>query len=358
MRILCLLPDSLEVPLPTTAKRIIPLMKKVEKRGHHIEFKENVARKKGRPGEYTYFLSRLNYTLSSVLREAFSDYDIVFVSKPEMLPLAYLLSKKLSIPFVQDLDDLEKISVLDLHGCFSSVLIMTAAKVFVASNELYRLYERKIKNVIYLPNTTDLQYFNPEKYGNIKKTREPTFLWVSDRIDWFTGCKLVFNSFARLKFGRLVIIGGGPKAFFEKTAKKLGMEKQVTVKGWVSDSELLRLYISSDIGLMPFTDNLWTRCKCSSRLFELMAMELPFICTVGEPAYMAKKLGCGIIAKPEPEDFTVKMKCAIDYLDELTESARQGREYLLEKQNFDVLADRLERELYMASKVKNARAAG
>lgn len=74
-------------------------------------------------------------------------------------------------------------------------------------------------------------------------------------------------------------------------------------------------------------------------------MEIPYICTVGEPACMARKLACGLIAKPKLEDFTTKMKYAIDHLDELKEGAKQGRKYLLEKQNFNTLGEKLEAAL-------------
>jgi glycosyltransferase involved in cell wall biosynthesis len=297
------------------------------------------------PGQWKYLLSRVNHICQS-LKGQHANYDIILGSKVENAPLAYLLSKKLGTSFVLDSDDLEKISALDIHGYGTSFLIRRAAKVFVASNELYKLYKRIRNDVIYLPNTTNLESFNPEKHRNIEKLNEPTFFWVSDKIDWFTGCKLIFTSLTKLKKGRVIIIGSGPKAYFKELSKKLGIERQVIVKDWIPNNELPKLYMTCDIGLLPFSDNLWTRCKCPSRLFEFMAMELPYICTVGEPAYMARKLDCGLIAKPEIDDFTEKMEYAINHLEELKEGAKQGRRHLLEKQNFNTLSEKLEAELY------------
>lgn len=299
------------------------------------------------PEQWRYLLVRVNYIAQSLVRQL-KNYDLIFGSKAENAPLAYLISKKLGVPFVLDLDDLEKISALDIHGYGTSRLIRKATKIFVASNELYKLYTRIENDVFYLPNTTDLEYFNPEKYQNIEKSNEATFLWVSDKIDWFTGCKLIFTSLTKVKRGRVIIIGSGPKAYFKELSKKLGIERQVIVKDWIPDDELPKLYMTCNIGLLPFSNNLWTRCKCPSRLFEFMAMELPYICTVGEPAYMTRKLGCGLIAKPAIEDFTEKMKYAIDHLEELKEGAKRGRKYLLEKQNFNMLAEKLETELLNA----------
>ena len=295
-------------------------------------------------GQWRYLPARVNYIAQSLIRQN-GNYDLIFGSKSENTPLAYLLSKKLRIPFVIDSDDLEKISALDIHGYGTSFLNRRAAKVFVASNELYKLNKRIRNGVVYLPNTTDLEHFNPEEYQEVERSSELTFLWVSDKIDWFTGCNVIFTSLARLKRGRVIIIGSGPRTYFKELSKKLGIARQVAVKDWIQDSELPKLYATCDIGLLPFSDNLWTRCKCPSRLFEFMAMCLPYICTVGEPAYMARKLGCGLIAKPETADFTDKMKYAIDHLEEIKEGAKRGREYLLEKQNFSTLVEKLEAEL-------------
>lgn len=319
-------------------------MRKLRQRGHHVTLQENLAMKYATPAQWKYLLSRINYIVQS-LNGLPGKYDIIFGSKVENAPLAYMLSKKLGASFVLDLDDLEKISTLDIHGYGTSFLTRRAAKLFVASNELYKLYKKIRNDAIYLPNTTDLEYFNPEKHKDIEKSNETTFLWVSDKIDWFTGCKLIFTSLTKLKRGRVIIIGSGPKAYFKELSKKLGIERQVVVKDWITDNELPKLYMTCDTGLLPFSDNLWTRCKCPSRLFEFMAMELPYICTVGEPAYMAEKLACGLIAKPEIEDFTDKIKYAIDHLDELKKGAKQGRRFLLEKQDFNSLGEKLEAAL-------------
>lgn len=344
MKILCILPDTFSSVSSTTIKRIIPFMKKLEDRDHMVEFHENLARKKTLPEKPIYLIERIKQTLKSSL-QASPSHNLIFVSKPEMAPLAYLLSKKYSIPYVLDLDDLEKISALDPHAYFTNYLIRKAAKVFVASYELHELYKKIRADIVYVPNTTDLESFNPEKHRDIEKSNEPTFLWVSDNIDWFTGCQLIFTSLAKLKRGRVTIIGSGPKTYFKELSKKLGIERQVIVKDWIPDNELPKLYMTCDVGLLPFSDNLWTRCKCPSRLFEFMAMQLPYICTVGEPAYMARKLGCGLIAKPELEDFTEKMQYAMDHSEELKEGAKRGRKYLIEKQNFNTLAEKLEAEL-------------
>lgn len=65
-----------------------------------------------------------------------------------------------------------------------------------------------------------------------------------------------------------------------------------------------------------------------------------------ESLSITRKLGCGLMAKPEIEGFTEKMKYAIDHLEELKEGAKRGRKYLLEKQNVNISAEKLETELF------------
>lgn len=348
MKILHLLPHTIESGSPVTIKRIIPLTRKLRERGHEIHLQENLAMKEASLEEYRYILARLKYFLRYSLHFS-NSYDLIFASKPAMGVLAYLLSKKSAIPFVLELDDLEGIGGLDVFRLGTSLFVRKAARVFVISRELYRLYQKVRSDVVYLPNSADLDFYDPRKY-KVTKFDEPTFVW-SGKMNWFTNCELILYSISKIDRGRVCIIGDGPKRpYYERLSEKLGLGNRVIFKGWIPDDEVPRLYKASHVGLLPFKDILWARCKAPTRLYEFMAMQLPFICTVGEPAYMAKKLGCGLIAKPSVEDFVQKMEYAINHLDELKDRGRQGRAYLLKEQNYDTITKQLEWELQKAIK--------
>ena len=51
------------------------------------------------------------------------------------------------------------------------------------------------------------------------------------------------------------------------------------------------------------------------------------------------------MAKPEVADFLNKMAFATRNLDQLREKAKEARTYLIEKQNFGVLAGKIEEEI-------------
>lgn len=353
MRILTILSATFESGSPAIFKRTLPLMKELQRGGHEIKFLENYAwQEPSTLSTSSWLKCYASWSLNHkrlIIRYLLQDFDcdLVYSEKIEPTTLAYLLSKKMAIPFVIDSHDLERVNLLDkyINSIITSYLIKKAAKVFTISKELHKLYQNIRKDVIYLPSTADLGFFDPRKLGQVDKFNEITFIWCGN-MKGSDFCELILQAFRKLNGEKLYLVGDGPKRqFYEKLTSELGLNKKVIFTGWVSDKELARLYKASDIGLLPFNDDLWNRCKAPSKLFEFMAMEIPFVCTVGEPAYMVEKLGCGLVAKPEVFDFSKKMAYAVKNLNELKDKAKEARKYLLEKQNFGVLAKKLEEEL-------------
>ncbi len=328
-------------------------MKELQRRGHEVRFLQNFAwREPSTLSTLSWLKCYASWSLNQkrlLLQFLVQDFDcdLIYAEKIESAFYAYFLSKKLSVPYVIDSHDLEQVSLLDkyVNSTFTSYLIKHSAKVFAISKELHKLYQNIRNDAIYLPSTADLDFFDPRKIGQVDRFNEVTFIWCGN-MKGSDFCELILQAFCKLNGEKLYLVGDGPKRqFYEKLTSQLGLNKKVVFTGWVSDKELARLYKASDIGLLPFKDDSWNRCKAPSKLFEFMAMEIPFICAVGEPAYMVEKLGCGLAAKPEVFDFSKKMAYAVKNLSELKDKAKEARKYLLEKQNFGVLAKKLEEEL-------------
>ncbi|MHB8708501.1 MAG: glycosyltransferase family 4 protein [Desulfuromonadales bacterium] len=53
---------------------------------------------------------------------------------------------------------------------------------------------------------------------------------------------------------------------------------QIIKKRWSADTEIADLH-SFDIGLMPLSDDVWTRGKCGFKLLQCMAVGLPVVCS-------------------------------------------------------------------------------
>jgi glycosyltransferase involved in cell wall biosynthesis len=198
--------------------------------------------------------------------------------------------------------------------------------------------------VIYIPNAVDLTAFDPRKYDKTPLDI-PKLLWVApenveDEIEY------VVATLKMCQGSRLVVMGKGAERLTQGESKiPPDLLERVDIKRWVPEGELPSLYADCAAALLPFPDSLWYRCKCPTRLFEYIAMELPFVATVGEPAHMARKLGSGMISKPHPRDFALQARTLLSRIAEMKERAREARLYLTKDQNFTSIGDKLEMTL-------------
>jgi glycosyltransferase involved in cell wall biosynthesis len=326
-------------------------MRELKKRGHEVSYLENPAwttpstlSTSSWLRSYACWFFNQKMALIQFLAQDLN-FDVIYAEKMDAAVYAYFLSKKMSVPFVLDSHDFERVDLLDkyLDSNMTKYIIKQADRVFAISNELYELYKQIREDVIYLPSGADLEFFLPHERRKIND--QPTFIWCGN-MKGLDFCELILEAFSKLRGGKLYLVGDGPKKqVYEKLTSELGVGRRVEFTGWVSDTELLQLYEASDIGLLPFKDDLWNRCKAPSKVFEFMAMQIPFVCTVGEPAYIVNKLGCGLVAKPDVTDFSSKMAYAIKNLDMLRKKALESREYLVREQNYESSAKKVEHEL-------------
>jgi glycosyltransferase involved in cell wall biosynthesis len=244
-----------------------------------------------------------------------------------------------------DQDDLEGlIPSLRSSWSTSSILAKRASKLVVASHFLNVIYKHVRRDVIYLPNAVDLTVFDPSKYGKAHLDT-PKLLWVApenveDEIEY------VVATLKKCQDSRVVVMGKGGESLMQGESRiPPDLLERVEIKKWVPEEEIPSLYSDCAAALLPFPDSLWYRCKCPTRLFEYIAMELPFVATVGEPAIMAGKLGSGLIAKPHPRDFALQTRTLLSYIGEMKERAREARLYLTKDQNFTSIGNKLEMTL-------------
>jgi glycosyltransferase involved in cell wall biosynthesis len=319
-------------------------MNELERRGHHVSFVTN-DRATGSPNlrgiAYT-SIRAFDIILASLKRQTF---DAIFASKPSSGLMGLLISRRNDIPMIFDQDDLEGL-VPSRRSTWSTsgILAKRASKLVVASYLLSVIYKRFRRDVIYLPNAVDLTIFDPSRYPK-PPSDYPKLLWVApenleDEIEY------VIATLKTCQDSRLVVMGkGGERLTQGKSKIPPDLLKRVEVKRWVPEEEIPSLYSECAAALLPFPDSLWYRCKCPTRLFEYIAMELPFVATVGEPAHMAGKLGSGMIAKPRPREFALQARTLLSHIAEMKERAREARLYLTNDQNFTSIGDELEMTL-------------
>jgi glycosyltransferase involved in cell wall biosynthesis len=319
-------------------------MKELERRGHQVSIVTNdrATHSPNLRGIAYTSVRVLDIILASLKKQRF---DAIFASKPSSGLTALLISRRNNIPVIFDQDDLE--GLIPSRPCAwstSAILAKHASKLVVASYFLSLVYRRVRQDVIYLPNAVDLNAFDPSKYGT-PHLDTPRLLWVApenleDEIEY------VVETLKTCPDSRLVVMGKGSERLTRGELKiPPDLLKRIEIKKWVPAEEIPSLYSDCSAALLPFPDTLWYRCKCPTRLFEYIAMELPFVATVGEPAYMAGRLGSGLIAKPHPKDFALRAKDILSHITEMKERAREARLFLAQNQNFTSIGDRLERTL-------------
>ncbi len=319
-------------------------MSELERRGHRVRIVTN-DRATSSPNlrGVTYFGVRIfDIALASLKQQRF---DAIFASKPSSALMALLISWRNNIPMIFDQDDLEGlIPSLPSLWSTSTILAKQANKLVVASHFLSVIYKRVRPDTIYLPNAVDLDIFDPSRYVNADLDT-PKFLWVApenleDELDY------AIETLKICQKSRLVVMGKGSKRLGQGESKiPRELLDRIEVTSWVQTEDIPSAYSKCAAALLPFPDDLWYRCKCPTRLFEYMAMELPFVATVGEPAYMAGKLGSGLIAKPHPRDFALRAKDLLSNITEMKVLAREARLFLTKNQNFASIGDKLEKTL-------------
>jgi glycosyltransferase involved in cell wall biosynthesis len=350
--------------LAPSRHHLLPLLCKMSQRGHEItiitslrDYEINRLTFKGPlPSEGGSIISRIRHAFSELLKQINNEYDIVICSKalPSSLGTLYSFYKlKMLPPLVLHVDDYEvdfvksrtNIPLLPLIYKFIMYNAKSINLTIAASFGLFQLYKRITKNVVYLPCSTNLDVFNPYTYKEHQRSSEiPKFMWCGSIDEHFENLMLLFHAvrLSKSKF-KVIIIGGGKKLVeLRKVVSILGISGKVEFKGKVEHEVLPQVLSEGDFAVLPLTRTLLNSCKAPIKLFEYMAMCLPIIATdVGEPAYMIRKIGNGIVVKDSNE-----MAKAMDNFvyEEKYWKAKGilGRKYLEEKQNWNVLSKCLE----------------
>jgi glycosyltransferase involved in cell wall biosynthesis len=127
------------------------------------------------------------------------------------------------------------------------------------------------REVRLLPTVLDMdRYIAREESGD--KTREVVLGWIGSRgtLRYLQDIGPALEELGRRWPGlKLKIVADD---FFDLN------NVQVIKKPWSAADEIADLH-SFDIGLMPLTDDIWTRGKCGFKLLQCMAVGLPVVCS-------------------------------------------------------------------------------
>ena len=273
---------------------------------------------------------RVNCLLSSLPKLLYllkRDFDIVHSIKT--IPYATLPSliagKIKAKKIVLDWDDWEGKEGLgrfmpfpfkEIHTVFERWVPYKMDGVIVGSNFLksYLCSNGYKKPIGYLPNGINLKEFD-----GVKKIKLPSnSIAIVGNLSGISDLPYVLRSVAiavkNVDLNLLVIGDGNRRLEFEKMSKELKIEKNVKFLGWVEEYRKKQILYSSDICLMPMTDNIQNRSRSPMKLTEYMA------------------LGCAIIANNVGEVKNILADAGL-LVDQKEESLANAIVYLLENDN-------------------------
>lgn len=182
-----------------------------------------------------------------------------------------------------------------------------------------------------LPTPIDLNRYHRKQYSQ-KETI--TIGWIGSKVTlrYLENIKPVFEELGK-KYQNLVLRIVSDE-FIESDSIKVEQIK------WTEDNEIHDLH-EMDIGIMPLSDNEWTRGKCSFKLLQYMAVGIPVVCSPvgmnrevvidGEHGYWAENM----------EDWFGKLSMLIENPSLRKKMGEAGHEQIRMNYNLEKYADNL-----------------
>jgi len=231
---------------------------------------------------------RISCVLSSFPKLVYllrKNFDIVHTIKT--LPYAtlpsFIASKLKHKKTVLDWDDWEGKEGLgrfmpfpfrQIHTAFERWIPYRVDGIIVGTNFLKDFLQKTgfKKPIAYLPNGINLKEFE-----NVRKVKLPkNSIVIVGNLSGISDLPYVLRSLAialkKIDLNLLVIGDGNRRKEFEKLAKDLGIDKNVKFLGWVEERVKKEIVHSSDICLMPMTNNTQNRSRSPMKLTEYMAL--------------------------------------------------------------------------------------
>lgn len=233
------------------------------------------------------------------------DFDVIWVQSdllpyvPGVLETAMLPRE---IPVVYDCDD----AVFHGYDSHKSPIVrrllggkmrplLRRAKAATCGNDYLRAYVgRYCANSVVVPTVVDTQVYRSRAGGAADGARPPIVGWIGSASTWsyVTPLAPILRDLVSKNSIAVRVVGAGARS---KTVDAF------TFVDWTLDGEVDEIG-RFDIGIMPLTDDLWSRGKCGYKLIQYMACGLPVIASpVGVNAKIVQHGENGFLASTEQE---------------------------------------------------------
>jgi glycosyltransferase involved in cell wall biosynthesis len=239
----------------------------------------------------------------------------------------WLIAKILKKKIIYDFDDAIWLEDPEEKGTFKSWLknkgkikkIISWSYRVSAGNAFLAEYAKNYNSdVRILPTVVDTEnYHNPDRF-NIMENERPVIGWTGSHttLQYLTDIVHILNELnSEVDFTCLVICDKKPE-FDLPNLRWIN---------WNMDSEIEDL-LKIDIGIMPLTDDEWSKGKCGFKLIQYMALSKPVVAdAVGENIRIVDHGKNGFLCH-SPEDWKSHLKYLLLNRNERREFGKKGRE--------------------------------
>ncbi len=212
------------------------------------------------------------------------------------------IKKMLSTKIIFDYDDAIFHTRLPGRIVFHSHLnqVLSLSDAVTAGSHYLQEFARKFNsNVTLLPSPVDMALFNPS-VRRVNDGDSITSGWLGAgtkyQLRYLKILKEPLDVLAQKYDFRLKIVSALSKQV-RKEFTNHRFDVDFGLDHWVPIEETPGLVADFDIGVMPLTDDKWSRGKCAMKLLEYMAMKLPTVSSaVGENKYVVDHGHNGFLA--------------------------------------------------------------
>jgi len=223
--------------------------------------------------------------------------------------------------------------------------ILSICDGVTAGSHYLEEFARKLnKNVTLLPSPVDMELFSPtiRRSSNSSTT---TIGWlgggVRGQLPYLRILKEPLNALAQKYDIKLRIVSALSKAVrAEFTNQRFDVD--FGLDHWAPIQEIPEQISDFDIGVMPLTDDKWSRGKCAMKLLEYMSMKLATVSSaVGENRYVIDHGRNGFLASSSQE-WTEHIGSLVVDPDLRKELGENGYKTVKERYSLQVVVDTLE----------------
>jgi len=219
--------------------------------------------------------------------------------------------------------------------CYKKSIVISTVTVNIVNS----LSKRGLTNIIYVPNGANIKVFKPSRNKSDSKFK---IVYVG-QIGKYYRIDIILDSLSVLiKKGyhniELILVGWGEVREVLLKSKKLGIIKNIKYLGTIYDkNKLAQIISSSQIGIIPFSDNaIWSNAL-PTKFFEYAACGVPTIATISKTSVLSDIILSNGLGKIVPSENYVKLADAIEFFydekDLLKQYGKNARVFVMN--NFD-----------------------